>query len=499
SPVVDGDRIYAGHGEANSDTNRLGRIICLDGSQVKDGKPKLIWKRDGICVKYASPLLHDNLLFACNIVGEMFCLDTKNGNELWKHQYGQNTRGSPVWGDGKIYVSELDSQFHILKADAKGCKELCSVFFQGKGDLNVELIGSPSIADGRVYFLTSEELLCIGKKDRKKKIAITEGRKTEIAAGAKPAHLQVVPADVSLTPGQCVVLKALAYDDKGRLIGEVKADWSLAGPLPPKFPIGFPTPPARPGAKPPPPMKGKLSVENGTSTKLTVGNTVPAQFGRVVAKAKGLSAYARIRVAPMPPYTVDFTKVPVGRTPGGWVNCQGKFSVVKMADGTTALKKRNDAPSPLVARAHAYIGLPNLTGYTIQADVQGTQVKQDLPDMGVEANRYSLVMIGNTQELRLNSWDAQKRIDEAIAFPWKPGVWYRMKLVVEVKDGKAIARGKVWPRAQQEPKEWTIKIEDSTPNREGAPALYGYSTGVQGPKNPGTEIFYTNVKITPNK
>jgi hypothetical protein len=312
--------------------------------------------------------------------------------------------------------------------------------------------------------------------------------------------LQVVPADVSLTPGQSVPFKALTYDDKGRLIGEIKADWSLAGPLPPQFPVGFPNPPApTPGATPPPPMKGELSDTNGNTTKLTVGNNPPAQFGRVVAKVDGLTAYARIRVAPVPPYANDFSKVPVGRTPGGWVNCQGKFAVVKMPDGTIALKKRNDAPSPLVARAHAFIGLPNLTGYTIQADMQGSKLRNEMPDMGVEANRYNLHLIGNTQQLRLISWDAQPRIDNTIAFPWKPGVWYRMKLTVEVKGDKAVARGKVWPRDQAEPSEWTVEVEDSTPNREGAPALYGLSTGIGGPKSPGTEIFYTNVNIKPNK
>jgi outer membrane protein assembly factor BamB len=500
SAVVDGDRIYAGHGEPNLSGGQ-GSVICVNGAKVQDGKPELIWKVDGIRVKYASPLLHDNRLYVCNVVGEMFCLDTKDGNQLWKYQYGQNTRGSPVWGDGKIYLPELDSKFHILKADDKGCKALASVFFRGKGEEPVELTGSPAIADGRLYFLTSEELLCIGEDKIR---AVSKRYTDEIAEpaknGAKPAHLQVVPADVALTPGQSVTLKALAYDDKGQLIGEVKADWSLAGPLPPQFPIGFPNPPApTPGAAPPPPMKGKLDHDSGTRTKLTVGNVPPAQFGRVVAKANGLTAYARIRVAPNTPYSTDFAAVPVGRTPGGWVNCQGKFSVVKMSDGTIALKKRNDAPSPLVARAHAFIGLPSMTAYTIQADMQGNKVRDELPDMGVDANRYHLVLIGNTQQLRLISWDALPRIDNTIAYPWKPGVWYRMKLTVEIQGDKAIARGKVWPREEPEPKAWTVEVEDSTPNREGAPALYGNSTAIQGPKSPGTEIYYTNVKITPNK
>jgi len=128
------------------------------------------------------------------------------------------------------------------------------------------------------------------------------------------------------------------------------------------------------------------------------------------------------------PYAIDLSKVPVGRTPVGWLNCQGMFSVVKMPDGTSALKKRNDAPSPLVARAHAFIGLPNMTGYTIQADVQGNKLRNEMPDMGVEANRYSLHLIGNTQQLRLISWDALPRVDNTIAFPWKPGVWYRRSI-----------------------------------------------------------------------
>jgi hypothetical protein len=36
------------------------------------------------------------------------------------------------------------------------------------------------------------------------------------------------------------------------------------------------------------------------------------------------------------------------------------------------------------------------------------------------------------------------------------------------------------------------------PNREGAPALYGYAAGIVPPAL-GTEIYYDNVKITPNK
>src|SRR5262249_10454531 len=42
SPVVDGNRVYIGHGEENLDTNLQGRVVCLDAATVKDGKPAVI-------------------------------------------------------------------------------------------------------------------------------------------------------------------------------------------------------------------------------------------------------------------------------------------------------------------------------------------------------------------------------------------------------------------------------------------------------------------------
>jgi hypothetical protein len=77
-------------------------------------------------------------------------------------------------------------------------------------------------------------------------------------------------------------------------------------------------------------------------------------------------------------------------------------------------------------------------------------------------------------------------------------------LQVSVEGDKGVLLGKVWPRDEKEPADWTIKAEDSIPNREGSPALYGYAKNIPGSvaeaqKNPGAEIFYDNVKVTPNK
>src|SRR5262249_49617163 len=106
-------------------------------------------------------------LYHCDDAANLYCLDAKSGRQLWQFNYGRNTKGDPVWADGKIYVSEVDSRFHILKPSATGCERLFQLGFRSKTVAPVELHGASAIANGRVYFTTTQALVCIGKKEHK--------------------------------------------------------------------------------------------------------------------------------------------------------------------------------------------------------------------------------------------------------------------------------------------------------------------------------------------
>src|SRR5262249_41432634 len=151
SPVVDGNLVYIGHGDENNDVNVQGRVICLDGSKVKDKKPALVWEKTGIKVKFSSPILHDGRLYVCDDVAKLFCFDAKTGKQLWTKSYGRSGIGSPVLGDGKIYVGAVNSTFRILKPEAKACQILHTQFFPSRTGADVEINGSPAVANGRVY------------------------------------------------------------------------------------------------------------------------------------------------------------------------------------------------------------------------------------------------------------------------------------------------------------------------------------------------------------
>jgi outer membrane protein assembly factor BamB len=493
APVVDGNYVYMGNGEGNLHSATQGKVFCLDASQVKDGQPKLVWEVNGPKIKFSSPIVLDGRLYVCDEFAKMYCYDARTGKPYWTRIYGRNAKGSPVWGDGKIYVGQVNGSFSILRPEEKTCQVLHTERFQPQGEGEVEINGSAAIANGKVYFMTNENIYCLGKKGATASSDPIPKRSEEEKADpkAKAAWLQVVPADVVLHPGESATFQARLFDDKGRFLREVKAEWSVAAALPPP-------PPPPPAKAPPGPTPPVLQGEVDANGKLTVSKTVQGQFGRVEAKAEGLTGAARIRVVPTLPYEQDFSKVPVNRTPGGWVNCQTKFSVQEKG-GKNVLTKVNTVASPLVAKANAFIGPPTMTDYVIQADVHGTKVGEYLPDMGVINNRYHFWLSGNAQQLRLTCWDALPRLDQSIAFSWKPDTWYTMKLAVELHKDKAIVRGKIWQRGQPEPKDWTVEVEDPIPNREGSPGLFGNSTGVEGPNQPGTEIWYDNVKVIPNK
>lgn len=483
APVVQGNHVFIGHGEENFDTNLQGRIVCLDAGTIENGHPKVVWKVDGIKPRYASPIIDGDRLYYPDDVARLHCLDAKTGKEIWGYSYGINARGSPVLADGKIYVGEVGSKFKILQPGSKKCKELDEqTFFPLSGNADVEINGTPAVANGRLYFSTSEEIYCVGEK-KGKSADFPQGTE-ELRHGEKPMLLQIVPAEVTMHPGDSANFELRLFDEFGNStsVKGLEADWSL------------PEPPLPPGANSPPPaLKGKIG-----DGRLTVDAMPPSQQGYVVAKAAGLSAKARVRVAPRLPYSQDFEKVPVGAVPGGWVNTQGKFVVKQAADGNKVLAKVNDKASPLVARGNAYIGLPQYKDYTIECDVQGGKAGNDLPDMGVVANRYTLALAGNIQKLRLNTWDALPRLDRTVPFAWEPGQWYHLKLTFETKNGTGIVRGKCWKKGESEPAEWTVEVSDPRPNAEGAPALYGYVTGIPEGSH-GTDIFYDNVRITPNK
>jgi outer membrane protein assembly factor BamB len=498
APVVDGNLVYGAHGEENPEGGAIGRVVCVDASQVKDGKPKLVWEyRRSNRFGLAHPAIADGRLYIPDDSSELFCFNAKTGKMLWKYKYGTVARGAPLINGNKLYIFDVNAKLAVLTLNGdKPPDELETVehTFRIPSGLTgfVETHATPIAVNGRLYFSTSFDTYCVGEA---KPAAATGSYRplpaeTPFDANAAPAAIRVYPHEVIVHPGQSTKLTVEFLDANGRVLpmkNSASGEWSL--PLPPKTPTGAQ----------PPALAGVIKIE-GDSAVFTA-DKIPSQQGVIAVKIGALTTQARVRVAPDLPYTNDFEKAPVGSTPGGWVNAQGKFVVKQLPDGNKVLSKVNTDGRIPIARANGYITEQSETGYTLECDIMGTEVDGKLPDMGVVANRYSFVLDGKNdptaggRTIRIVSWEARPRVNKVVPFNWKKDTWYQLKFTVDVGEKTAIVRGKVWEKGQTEPASWTAEFEDPSPNREGAAALYGYISNIRTSEQPGSDIYYDNVNV----
>ena len=246
-----------------------------------------------------------------------------------------------------------------------------------------------------------------------------------------------------LSPGQSVKLRARIFDDKGRFIREESgATWTLDG------------------------LTG--TVANGA---LTVGSGPAEQAGVIKATAGGLTGEARARVVRPMPWNETFESYADKAVPAGWVNATAGLVSVTTLDGQKVLQK---APSDTIfKRARVFIGPATWSNYTFEADVRAATQRRQIGDVGITAQRYSLILYGNAQRLKLEPWEPETARTVTAPFAWKPDTWYRLKLRVEnLANGQVRARGKAWPVGETEPAAWLIDKTDPIGNRQGAPGLF---------------------------
>lgn len=462
SVVVEGNRVYAAHGAENFESVSRGRVVCFNANGRGDiTRSNEIWRVDDLMVGYASPVLHAGRLYVVTDAGNLVCLDAANGDKKWTFNLGTVGKGSPVWADNKIFATEVNGHFHIIEPGETSAKSLDKKQIVFDEKRYAEIYGSPAIAYGRIYFTTEEGLYCLGNKNAKfsigkgPEIIIDEEKADEKAL---PSVIKIVPAEIWIKAGETIPFKVRAYDNRGRSLEPVKATFSLQ-----KLP-------------------GRVNDDGVYATDRQMKSTA----GYVVARVNSLESKARVQVMADLPFSEDFESFEVDKNPPLWPGA-AKF-VVKKIEGNQVLVKPPAARN--LKRHNLFLGPPDMKNYTIQADLLGTKEKRRRPDMGLIANRYYLDLMGRHQRLQVRSWPAELRMMKQIDFTWQPFVWYTMKMRVDVIDGKAVIRGKVWPRDEKEPHAWSIIVEDPKPNTHGSPGLYGDSV---------TDIYFDNVKITRSK
>lgn len=117
--------------------------------------PEIVWEADEYLPEVSSPLAVNGLLYIATTYGVFACLDAKTGEKHWEQEYGDAFYSSPIYADGKVYITDMSGKTHIVKAT----KEYQLV---GTPELGEKAVCSPVFQDGRVYLRGMNNLYCIG-------------------------------------------------------------------------------------------------------------------------------------------------------------------------------------------------------------------------------------------------------------------------------------------------------------------------------------------------
>jgi outer membrane protein assembly factor BamB len=446
--VVKGTSVIVSHGDENLDTSELGMIAAIDGSQTGDIKTTK-WAAKGDQFGFSSPVIDGARLYQVENGSRLKVFDLETGRELWRQPLGTVQKAPLVLADGKLYVGTESGKFFIVRPQADRAEVLSEVELplskssvqQAEGTPEPILAGA-AVSRGRVFFVSSDAVYAIGPKTAKNVTGFAVDAPAEKGEGT-PAFLQVAPTELVLKPGQAVKLHARLFDAKGRFLREDSAAvWSLQG------------------------LRGTVA-----DSSFTVASDPVEQAGLIKATSGALSGEARARVVHPLPWTETFDSYADGAVPPGWVNAvAGKFSVTTL-DGQKVLQKAAD--NTIFKRIRAFIGPVDWSNYTFEANVRGTTRRRQMTDIGITVQRYSLVLYGNSQQLKLEPWEPETQRTTAVPFAWKADTWYHLKLRVEnTADGKVRALGKAWPTSEAEPAQWAIDKVDPNGNHQGAPGLF---------------------------
>jgi len=463
--AVSGTSVILSHGDENFDTSQLGMIGAIDGSMAGDIKTTT-WAVKGTEFGFSSPVLDGQRLYQVDNGAVLHAFEAGTGRLLWEHELGTGQKAPLVFADGKLYVGTENGRFFILRPLADRAEVLSEVLLPistdsagGSQGTPEQIVSGAAVSRGRVFFVSSDAVYAFGPKAAKP-VKGWAADEPAVKGEGPPAYLQVSPTELTLRPGQTIKLHARLFDDKGRFLREEKADWSLQG------------------------LKG--SVNDGA---FTVGPERTDQAGLIRAMVGGLTGDARARVVRPLPWTETFDAYPEGAAPPGWINgVAGKFAVATL-DGEKVLQKPPD--NTLFKRIRMFFGSMEAANYTVEADVRTPTRRRQQGDVGVTAQRYSLVLYGNSQRLKLEPWEPETARTVTVPFAWKPDAWYHLKLQVENQsDGSVRARGKAWPTGEPEPSTWLVDKVDRIGNRQGAPGVF---------IDAEFGAHLDNLKVTPNQ
>jgi len=294
TPLVVGNKVFCGHSEENVNDTTMGALFAVDATKrgvLTEENGGELWRHNQWYVGKSSPLHVNGYIYAAENGGTLRIVEAKTGKLVDSLRLGGPCHSSPIYADGKIYLCTSNGRWWTFEPQKDG---KLKVLYRARLR-RTEVYGSPIVSHGRLYVPTTTGLYCIGKKDQKPSADPRPDFPDEapLETDSKPAHVQVVPVESLLIPGQLQQFRVRLYNSRGQFLRMAEAKE-----------LNFE-------------LKGRGSIDKQGKFQSEEADDAHAVY--VTAKFGKLEGKARIRVIPDLPWDIDFDD---GDIPVTWVGCR---------------------------------------------------------------------------------------------------------------------------------------------------------------------------------
>jgi outer membrane protein assembly factor BamB len=160
APAAVNNKVFIGVGQDPEHGEGIGHLWAIDATKEGDitetGKVWHFGDKD-FNRTLSTVAVHNGLVYAADLSGNVHCLDEKTGQQLWKYEAFAAIWSSPMVADGKVYISDEDGDIAILR-EGKKLDVIAEINMGGA------VYTTPHPKDGKLYIATREILYAIGKK-----------------------------------------------------------------------------------------------------------------------------------------------------------------------------------------------------------------------------------------------------------------------------------------------------------------------------------------------
>lgn len=126
---------------------------------AEGGDPTRLWQSNKLSAGSASPVVHDGKVYIVKRAGVLSCGEAESGDVLWQLRLKGTFWATPVLADGHLFLINQEGVAQIVSVDGEEGK-LVSQY-----DFGEQVLSSPAVADGAIYFRGESNLWKIAEND----------------------------------------------------------------------------------------------------------------------------------------------------------------------------------------------------------------------------------------------------------------------------------------------------------------------------------------------